>query len=332
MLAYKIKKVKEELMLDNIKIKVPATSANLGPGFDCLGLALNLYANFTLGLLKNNDVKKYRHNPEGNKKTNLAIDCYWLYAEMNEVDLPRPSIHVESEIPSTRGLGSSAAFAVAGAIMAALAAGDLILKGDRIFYPSLTAYVSNKLSRVMDRILNVASTFEGHPDNAAPALWGGLVASRTIDGDIFHTKLPISRRLKFVILVPNFKMRTADARRVLPEVVDRKDASANLAYQAFLLEGLRTGRADLIFHGMNDKLHQPYRFPLIASSSEIVNMAKKAGALACAISGAGPSIMCILEKSSDLDKFYNGMSKLPKNWTIINPGLNNEGVSIQRLS
>ncbi len=319
-------------MSDIIKVRVPATSANLGPGFDCLGMALNIYATFTLKLNQNEKNNRYKSNPYSNNKNNMAIDCYWLYAKMTGKDLPRPSIHVESNIPSTRGLGSSAAFAVGGAIMASIAAGDLILRGNNEFLPALSASRSNKLQKVMDTILEVAAESEGHPDNAAPALWGGLVASRTMHDEICHVQLPVSDNLEFVVLVPDFKMRTSEARAVLPEKVLRADASANLAYQAFLLEGLRSGRGDLISAGMKDKLHQPYRFPLIKGSDKIIDMAKKAGALGCTISGAGPSLMCILENKFTLRDFIQRMSGLPKQWSLIIPGINNTGASIKRVS
>ncbi len=318
-------------MLDIIKVRVPATSANLGPGFDCLGMALNIYASFTLKLNKNEQNIRYKSNPSENKKNNLAIDCYWLYGKITGKALPRPSIHVVSDIPSTRGLGSSAAFAIGGAIMASIAAGDLIIKGNNEFLPALTAERSSKLRVVMDMILEVAAKSEGHPDNAAPALWGGLVASRTIHDEICHVQLPVSDKLEFVIFVPDFKMRTSEARKVLPEKIVMADASANLAYQAFLLEGLRSGRGDLISAGMKDKLHQPYRFPLIQGAEQIIEMAKKAGALGCTISGAGPSLMCILENKASLNDFIKKMS-LPQHWSLKVPGINNTGVSITRIN
>lgn len=243
-----------------IKVKVPATSANLGPGFDVLGLAIDRYNIFT-----------FVESAES-KEENLIYKSYRRVFEYLGKPLIPVKIQVNDNIPIARGLGSSAACIVGGIMGANEILGKPLDKED---------------------ILKLATEIEGHPDNVAPAIYGGLVVS-VMEGDKIHiAKLPIKNKLNFIALVPNFELSTSKAREVLPKRIDFKDGIYNVSRVSILLTALATGDSGLIKLGLQDKFHQPYRGKLIEGFDEIISAVNQKGALGCYLSGAGPTIMCI---------------------------------------
>lgn len=243
-----------------IKVKVPATSANLGPGFDVLGLAIDRYNIFT-----------FVESAES-KEENLIYKSYRRVFEYLGKPLIPVKIQVNDNIPIARGLGSSAACIVGGIMGANEILGKPLDKED---------------------ILKLATEIEGHPDNVAPAIYGGLVVS-VMEGDKIHiAKLPIKNKLNFIALVPNFELSTSKAREVLPKRIDFKDGIYNISRVSILLTALATGDSGLIKLGLQDKFHQPYRGKLIEGFDEIISAVNQKGALGCYLSGAGPTIMCI---------------------------------------
>lgn len=243
-----------------IKVKVPATSANLGPGFDVLGLAIDRYNIFT-----------FVESAES-KEENLIYKSYRRVFEYLGKPLIPVKIQVNDNIPIARGLGSSAACIVGGIMGANEILGKPLDKED---------------------ILKLATEIEGHPDNVAPAIYGGLVVS-VMEGDKIHiAKLPIKNKLSFIALVPNFELSTSKAREVLPKRIDFKDGIYNVSRVSILLTALATGDSGLIKLGLQDKFHQPYRGKLIEGFDEIISAVNQKGALGCYLSGAGPTIMCI---------------------------------------
>ena len=214
-------------------IKVPATSANLGPGFDCLGIALDLYDTFTV---KQADDQDILHNVE---EKYCTPDNLFLKAYHNGAEKLGYSDYIEAEfacdIPISRGLGSSAAMIIGG-LLAVNAIHDKQLTKDEIF--------------------QLACDMEGHPDNAAPALYGGLCAA--MHGSIWlKESLPVSDTFTFTALVPDFAVETKKARAILPDSYPRKEAAANIGHAIFLTKALETGNLDLLKQAATDYLHEP---------------------------------------------------------------------------
>ncbi|MCC6499131.1 MAG: homoserine kinase [Anaerolineales bacterium] len=263
-----------------IQIKAPATSANLGPGFDALGLALDLWNETNVTPAESFSVQV---TGEGagrltSGKNNLIVRAAQRLAERasivkgRHIGLPLQPFHMEcvNQIPLSSGMGSSSA-----AIVTGLLAGNALL--------------GNPFGR--EEILNLASEMEGHPDNVAPALMGGLVVSMVEEGEVIARRIPIAENVHITIALPDFYLPTKQARAALPRRVSRKDAVHNISRAALVVEALRIGDLDLLGKAMTDKLHQPYRLKLIPGAAQAMNAAKEAGANAVALSGAGPSVV-----------------------------------------
>ncbi|MCC6298757.1 MAG: homoserine kinase [Anaerolineales bacterium] len=253
-------------------IKVPATSANLGPGFDALGLALDLWNETTITLAKEFSVQVSGEG-EGkltSGKNNLLVRAAQRVAERAGRALPPFHAECVNQIPLSSGMGSSSA-----AILTGLLAGNELL--------------GNPFTR--EEILDLASDMEGHPDNVAAALMGGLVVSMAEGGEVVARKIPVDARIRVTIALPDFYLSTKQARAALPKRVLRKDAVHNISRAALVVEAFRNGDLTLLGKAMTDKLHQPYRLKLIPGAASAMRAAKEAGASAVALSGAGPSVV-----------------------------------------
>lgn len=258
-----------------VRVRVPATSANLGPGFDALGLALALY----------NDVDAVEADAvtvsvEGEGRGQLPSDADNVVArgvrlayEAADRPFKGVTLRCENRIPASRGLGSSAAAWVGG-----LVAGNALLGAP--------------LDR--DALLALATKSEGHPDNVAAALWGGLTVSCAVGDRISAIALPVPATLTWIVLVPQVTSSTAEARAVLPASVPRADAIFNVQRVALLLAALQAGRADALATALDDRLHQPYRLKLFPWMPAVADAARAAGALGCVLSGAGPSLLAVV--------------------------------------
>jgi homoserine kinase len=254
------------------KIRVPATSANLGPGFDCLGLALDVWNEITFA-----PAEKLTHHVvgEGAEKLNRGTRNLLTkaYAHLHDVcgrPLERAAIEAHNMIPMSSGLGSSAA---------AIAAG-LFGANEMLGQPMN-----------MEGLLKLAADMEGHPDNVAPALLGGLVVSVTNQEEIITRRYEIPA-LTIVIVKPNIEWPTKTARAVLPKSVSRADAIYNIGRAALVVDALRCGDLGLLQKVMEDRIHQPYRLRHISGGMAAYKCAKQFGA--AALSGAGPSIIVFL--------------------------------------
>ncbi|RMG93903.1 MAG: homoserine kinase [Chloroflexi bacterium] len=258
-----------------VTVTVPATTANLGPGFDCLGLALGLYNQITV---ITSDVPAARLEVlvtgEGQgqiptDEANLVIRAMeTLFARVGK----RPflqQLRQTNHIPVSSGLGSSAAATLAGLLAA-------------------NALLANPLSQA--DILQLATQMEGHPDNVAPALYGGLTLALTTKQGVQVTRLPISP-MQVVVVLPDFSLSTAAARAALPTHVPLADAVFNVGRMGLLVHALQAGDYDALAEAMQDRLHQPYRLPLIPGTTEAFQAARRAGAAGVALSGAGPSLV-----------------------------------------
>jgi homoserine kinase len=252
-----------------IKIRVPATSANLGPGFDCLGLALNIWNEVSF---EPSEKLSYHVAGEGAEKLNkgtknLLTKAFTLMYEVCGGEMRGTSIEAKNEILMSSGLGSSAAAIVAG------------------------LFGANKmLNSPMNEneLLKLATDMEGHPDNVAPALLGGLVISIASDNEIITRRYEIPE-FTIVIVKPNLEWLTKTARAVLPKSVSRADSIYNIGRTALVVDALRNGDLDLLQKVMDDRIHQPYRLKHISGGVSAYKTAKQFGA--AALSGAGPSII-----------------------------------------
>ena len=292
--------------MKRVTIRVPATTANLGPGFDAFGCALSLYTDVT-----------FEETEEGLEITgcdeaycgpdNLAYMAYCAVLSSLNEEVRGIKIHIRADIPICRGLGSSAALLVAGAM------GANILRG-------------NKLST--QGLLNITNAMESHPDNLAPAFLGGLTASMVDGGLPISVSFPLHPDWEFLALVPDFDLPTTLARSVLPDQVNRADAIHNIAHGALVLKALELGDEKLLRTAMQDKLHQKYRKHLIPDYDKIAALARTKGVAFC-LSGAGPTLLCITRNHSLQNLLQE---KLPgiteKNWQVLPLHVEFEGAHI----
>lgn len=265
-----------------VHVEVPSTTANLGPGFDCLGAALSMKNLFTIKRIEG-DRERFElimESTEGNHlrggPENLfyrAAQRVWQTAKVEPFAL---EARVKLAVPPARGLGSSATAIVAGLVGA-------------------NALLNDPLSK--EKLLELAIDIEGHPDNVVPSLLGGLCFTAKAASERWRViKCDWDTSIKAVVAIPSLRLSTSEARRVMPKTVPMGDAVINLGSLTLLLNGLRTGREDLITDGMHDRLHEPYRWKLIKGGNEVCIAAKNAGAFGCAISGAGPSILALCKE------------------------------------
>jgi homoserine kinase len=263
---------------DKVTVRVPASTANLGPGFDSLGLALGLYNTATLARRPDGEVRitvegEGRGRLEGEGKGSLVARAAAAAFRHLGADPAGLDIVLHNQIPLRRGLGSSGTAVLAGIAGAA-------------------ALLTRPLGP--EEILRLALPFEGHPDNLAPSLLGGLVASGLADGRVLAVRVPLPAPLRAVAVIPDREMSTAGARRVLPPQVPREDAVFNVTRTALLVAALATGQYACLPEASRDRLHQPYRAALLPGLEEVCEAARKAGALAAFLSGAGSTMLALV--------------------------------------
>ncbi|MDI6871286.1 MAG: homoserine kinase [Bacillota bacterium] len=273
-----------------VTVSVPATTANLGPGFDCLGLALELRNEFTLtgrGWVPRPEEVDLVVAIEGEgtrglsrREDNLVYRAALAVFSQAGRYPARLSVRLRCAIPVGKGLGSSASAIVGGVWGAAALLGEE-LEGDRW--------------------LALAVKLEGHPDNVVPAVFGGFtIAVAGLPGEVpQHVAVPVAAPLRAVVAVPSFSLRTAEARRRLPRQVPLGDAVFNLAHTAAIVAGALRGDWASAAAAMEDRLHQPYRAPLVPGFAEVCAAARRAGAAAAVLSGAGPSVLALVVDSGE---------------------------------
>ena len=256
--------------MKQVTIRVPATTANLGPGFDAFGCALSLYTDVTFEETESG-LEITGCDEEFTGPDNLAYTSYCAVLNTMSEEVRGVKIHIDAHIPICRGLGSSAALLVAGAM------GANVLRGCKLSTQGL---------------LNITNAMEGHPDNLAPAFFGGLTASMVDGGLPVSVSFPLHPDWESLALVPDFNLSTTLARSVLPQQISRADAIYNIAHGALVLKALELGDEKLLRSAMQDRLHQDYRKGLIPDFEKIQALVRTTGAGFC-LSGAGPTLLCI---------------------------------------
>lgn len=257
-----------------IKIQIPATSANLGAGFDALGLALNYYNYVDIEEADGIFIESLDGTPVPTDASNLVYDSARVIYDICGRSFKGLKIRQVNNIPMARGLGSSSACIIAGLVGANHLIGEPM---------------------GLDDLVDLSAQIEGHPDNTAPALLGGIVTA-VFDGKRVHwVKQEVFTTLKFVVAIPDFELKTEKARACLPKEISHRDAVYNLSRAALFSASLLTGKYENLRTAVNDKLHQPYRMELIDHGKDVFDTAYSLGAYGAYISGAGPSIMSIVD-------------------------------------
>jgi homoserine kinase len=289
-----------------VRVRIPASTANLGPGFDSLGLALELYAWLEISAATQTTFHLYGEQTQGlpTDKSNLIYKIAQQLFERAGVAVPELEISFYSDIPLTRGLGSSAS-AIVGALYAA------------------NELIGAPLSQ--DELFQMASAQEKHPDNAGASLFGGLVVAYWDGERAEHIKVIPDERLQTVVAIPDFHLSTEKVRKVIPSQLPLSDAVFNIGHSNLLVAALCTGRHDMIRKAMKDAVHQPYRAAHIPGMLEVLVGATDHGALGAALSGAGPTLIALLDaednRQEELEQFLTD--------TLAQAGLT---VSIRKLA
>jgi homoserine kinase len=264
-----------------VLVQVPATTANLGPGFDVLGMALNLYNDVEM----EETAEGLQITVEGEGAETIPRDESNLVFQMAQAVFERVGrapcglrLHLRNRIPVTRGLGSSSAAVVGG-----LAAANRLL-GDPL---------------TLQELFELATEIEGHPDNVAPAIFGGVVVSGMARGQLRTVRIAPPSNLHAVVAVPSFELPTSVAREVVPQELSRADAIFTASHVGLMTAALLQGDLELFGAVLEDRMHQPYRERLIPGMRDVVAAAEEAGALGVVLSGAGPTMIAFVEGQKD---------------------------------
>lgn len=297
--------------MNSFTLKVPASTANIGPGFDSVGMALNRY--LTL-YVQEADKWAFEHHSKHLPHAEEA-EKHFIYQIANQVaahhkmKLPACLVHVESDIPLARGMGSSASAVVAGIEIANQLCG---------------------LSMDANEKLDWATEIEGHPDNVAPALLGGLIISATTKANQVEFYRQPDLGVDLVLYIPDFELKTETARKVLPEQFSRSDATAASSIGHVMVAGLMSGNYELAGRMMEaDMFHEPYRSSLIPNYGEIRSSAKEMGAYGTVISGAGPTMISFVPKGSGEDIADKMKAVLP-GYTVACMKTDSEGLKVEQ--
>lgn len=289
-----------------VKVRVPATSANLGPGFDVAGLALTLYNTFTFEL--NDGGLHITGCPEQFcNEENMTYQAFKEAAVHCGLEFKGVNIECSGDVPYTRGLGSSSTCIVAGIVGA-------------------YAFVDKAEER--QEILELATKIEGHPDNVAPAIFGGLTVSVMEENHVLTLNIPVKHEYRFVTLIPPFTLSTEQSRKVLPQTLPRQDAIVNVSHLALMVASLINGYDEGLKLGFKDRLHQPYRGDLIKGYHDIMNVLEQDDKiLGCYLSGAGPTLMAVIREEDKMGvvRIKEELGDLLTDWQVNKLELDHRG-------
>lgn len=289
-----------------VRVRVPATSANLGPGFDVAGLALTLYNTFTFELV-DEGLHIVGCPEQFCNESNMTYQAFKEAANHCGLEFNGLRIECSGDVPYTRGLGSSSTCIVAGIV------------GAFAF-----------LDKAQDRqeILELATKIEGHPDNVAPAIFGGLTVSVMEENNVLTLNIPVKHEYRFVALIPPFTLSTEQSRKVLPQTLPRQDAIKNVSHLALMVASLINGYDEGLKLGFKDRLHQPYRGDLIKGYHEIMDaLEKDEKILGCYLSGAGPTLMAVIKEEDKMGvvRLKEELGDLLTDWQVVKLELDQRG-------
>lgn len=287
-------------------VRVPATSANLGPGFDCMGMAWQLYNEILFE--ESDELVIDGCDPRYQGRNNLAyISFASALKACGKDETPVRISFLRTDVPISRGLGSSAALLVTGAYAA-----------DQMF----------SLGLGKEGVNRIACRLEGHPDNITPAVFGNLQLASMSDDTVARAEAKVSDIWRFCVLIPDFELSTAEARKALPDSYSRPEVVFNISRAGLLLRAMETGDPDLLRYAQADVIHQPYRLPLITGYEKAFAAAEKAGAVSTCISGAGPTLLCTFTEDGPIDLLRELISEALPSWKCIKVDADRNGVSI----
>lgn len=293
-------------------IKIPATSANLGPGFDCMGLALSMYNTISFEFIDKGlyiDLPRKDHGSIPKDARNLIYRVFCNTLHEHGITSPGLRFSQTNDIPPVRGLGSSAACVVGGVVMA-------------------DQYMGGKMTE--KEKLEFCAVEDGHPDNVLPALIGGIAVGCMEGRNVHYVHFQPPQGLRCAAFVPPFPLPTKKARAALPAMVPFHDAVFNLSRSALLAAALSQGDLTLLRAAMQDRLHQPYREPLIPGYQDILDIAMQSGALSACLSGAGPTVLAFVENGGEayLSKAQAALSALATGWEVHMLDIDCEGCTV----
>ena len=294
-----------------VKIRVPATSANMGPGFDSLGIAFNLYNEFEFSE-EGTENKFYGFKEEFCNEENIVYKAMITCFEKCKYKPKGIKINLlREDIPISRGLGSSSTCIVAG-----------LLGANNIMGNPLT----------VNELFKIGVQIEGHPDNIAPAFFGGMVVSVLEDGEAIYNKIHIKSGITFVAIIPDFELSTSTARKVLPKKVSLKDAVYNISRVSLMISAFVNGNYDLLKYGCKDAIHEKYRSPLIKNYDLVYNKCISFGALSSFLSGAGPTIMVLIKNDEKeiVNKIRDFLRSENISWKVKELAIDNLGAIVYK--
>ena len=275
--------------MKKLKIRVPATSANLGPGYDCMGLALGLYSDFTFEeserLIIEGCPEEFRN--EDNLVVKAFKKAYEYYNKKAgaqgsaQISLPALKILIESQVPVARGLGSSATCTVAGVL-------------------AVQGFLGNPFTS--SELLMLCTELEGHPDNAAPCLFGGLTASFMEDGMPHVASFDCHEDWRYVTVIPDYEVKTSEARKVVKQDIRLSDGVYSVSHALCMVKALETGDSSLLGYACRDVLHEPYRKGLIKDYDSVREVSLDSGADAFFISGSGSTMIAMTRDEEVAEK------------------------------
>ncbi|WP_456279185.1 homoserine kinase [Bacillus sp. AK128] len=296
----------------DVVVRVPGSTANLGSGFDCVGMAFQLYTTIKMKKASTTSILLKGDNLEGiaANKDNLIYKVAQQIFQKAQFHCPEIEIEIESEIPLTRGLGSSAA-AIVGAVTAAN-----VIAGE-----PFTA----------DELYHFTTELEGHPDNVGASLLGGIVIATWDQTRVSYIRVLPPENMKAIVAIPHFELSTKLARDVLPSSYSKADTVHAIGHSALLASALVSGNTSVLYEAMKDRIHQPYRTSLIPGMDVLLENSEKHGALGIALSGAGPTIIALTDKEDQrlADYMHNVLLEhgITSTITTLSPDL--EGIRIQ---
>lgn len=275
-------------------IKTPATSANMGPGFDCLGMAVNLHNELWLKILSEGAESVITVEGYGagvsDTLNNVIYKTYVDALERHGLEVKPVAMHCINRVPFARGLGSSSAAAVSGLAVAQIVSGNHFTKDD---------------------LMQMATAIDGHPDNVLPAILGGIVIGCMNEkGKVVAQKLAPLENLYAYALIPDYPLPTSKARAAMPDGYSREDVVHNLGHLGYLVAALANGSVDALKDAFSDRVHEPYRMPLMPGMEEAKEIALRHGALAALVSGAGSTMLILSDVQRDYSESQKALEKL----------------------